>query len=153
MRQKRRKNKLTVVPVSEERESDYLFDEIMKVLEPGVKTVNRYGANYVHENPWTDDCCWDARIARDALYRVGIGAIGRINKCEHAIRLGLLPKVSAPTRCFTSMALYDVYRVARLVQREYVYVRNFEAWINNWMSETVVNSRRLEYEGVVSGPS
>lgn len=151
MRQKKRKSKITVVPVSEKRVNDYLFDEVMKLLKPGIKAVNKYGSNYVHEKPWTDEMIWSVRIAEDAIYGVGIGAVGRVNTCEHAIRLGLVPKVSATSKCFTSMALYHVFRFARLVQREYVYMKKFEDWINNWMSETVMNSRTLEYKGIAGG--
>ncbi len=147
-RLKKRKTKIVVIPVSKDYEEDYLFDMVFKLLEPGIKTVNAYGINYTHENPWTDEHIWSAKIIEEAVYGVGIGAIGRINTCENAIRLGLKPKVLVTSKCFTSMALYYVFRVARLVQREFVYTKNFEQWINNWISEKVVNSRMIEYEGL-----
>jgi len=151
MRNRKRKKKITIIPVSESRLSDYLFDEVMKILGVATETVNKYGMNYVHETPWSDEFLWNAKTISDAVYGIGIGAIGRINTCEHAVRLGLQPKVNATTKCFTSMALYNVFRVARLIRKEYIYVGKLEDWINNWMSEVVVNSRRLEYEGVRGG--
>jgi len=137
-------SKVKLLPVSKDSEFSYLYDRAMEVVAPIVLLMDEFGENYDHENPWKEDYLENPKFW---LYRVTIGAVGRINTCADAVTFGLRSSTPAKGRHFTSTALYYVYRIARQVRREYEYLRDLDKWINTLLEERNPNSRYLEYNG------
>jgi len=134
--------KVSIVPVSEDQEVNYYLSRIFKLLGNVRKLIDEYGAKYDHETPWDDSYLEDPTFF---LYRAKISAVGRINSCESAARLGLLTKTPADTCHFTSMALYYVFRIARQMKREHGYAKKLEKWMNGFIVDRNSDSRFLEY--------
>lgn len=143
--------KVNIIPVSDGELREYLKDEVLKIITPVRKLIDDYGSKYEHEAPWKKAYFKSPKFF---LYRVSIGAVGRITNCEDAIHLGLTAKVSASSRHFVSMAHYYVYRIARQRCREYLYAKNLERWLNTFINDRQANSRfmtfhelgKMEYE-------
>lgn len=133
--------KINLIPVSSNQEINYLLDKVMKDLKDLRVVIDRYGEKYDHDTPWKKAYLSDSKFY---LYRVQIGAIGRINTCEDAARLGLVAKMPAKTNHFTSNALYYVYRIARQYRRQLLYIKKLNGWLNSFLDGTNVNSRFLE---------
>lgn len=134
--------KINLMPVAKDSEVDYLISLVLEKLRPVVPIFNSYGKRYDHEEPWKQEYADDAKFW---LYRVTIGAIGRINTVEDAIHLGVKSKTPAKSRNFTSVALYYVWRIAKQQRRQYEYIRGLNKWTNNYMNKRVPNSRFMEY--------
>lgn len=133
--------KVKILSFSEEQALSFLLKDIMIRLGSSVQILDNYGADYDHSEPWKKSYFSDPKFY---LYRVRIGAIGRLCTCEDAIRLGLTAKIPAQSYHFVSMALYYVYRVARQVYREYQYIRKVEKWLNVMLEGRQANSRFME---------
>ncbi len=134
--------KIVVLPFSKGEEVRYIMRTVLERIKPIRERLDKYGSSYKHDTPWTSKYLCDPKFY---LYRVRIGAIGRITTCEHAIELGTVPKMAANTYHFTSMALYRVFRVARAVQVEVFYTRKLEEAIANMMKNKVSWNRFMEY--------
>lgn len=133
---------VNLLPVAKASEVDYLISLVLEELRPVVPIFNSYGKKYDHEEPWKQEYANDAKFW---LYRVTIGAIGRINTIEDAIHLGVKSKTPAKSRNFTSVALYYVWRIAKNRRRGYEYIRGLNKWTNNYTNKRAPNSRFLEY--------
>ena len=136
---------INLMPVAKASEVAHLTKLVLDRLRPIVGIFDSYGKNYDHEEPWKRKYAEDAKFW---LYRVDIGAVGRINTVEDAVHLGVTSKVPAKTRYFTSAALYFVWRIAKQQRRQYEYVRHLNDWTNNHLNKKVPNSRFLEYSGM-----
>lgn len=144
--------KVNLLPVSSEQEIDYLLELVLKRVKPARKLIDDWGENYEHEIPWESAFLGDPKFY---LYRVKIGAVGRINKTEDAARLGLIARIPAQVYHFTSTSLYIVYRLARQHRREYLYLKQLNIYMNNWLSDkagTYNNLRFMtQHEMVIDG--
>ena len=138
-------SKVSLIPVPEEDIGKYLLDEILKRIEPVRKIIDDYGAKYDHEVPWKTVY---AKKPKFYLYRVDIGAIGRVANCKDAVILGLLAKATIRTRHFTSMALYYIFKIARQTSKEYLHVKDLENWTNGFLQGSVEESRYLNYYNI-----
>ncbi len=134
--------KIVVLPFSKREEAHFIMDAVLKRIKPISKRIDKYGNKYNHDTPWLYKYLCDPKFY---LYRVKIGAIGRINTCKDAIELGCVRKVPVSTYHFTSMALYHVFRIARTMRREIDYVRKLELWIENLSKNEVPWNRFMEY--------
>lgn len=134
--------KVSLIPFREEDKLEYLTAQVVEKIKPVVKLIDKYGEKYDHEAPWKTEYSEKPKFW---LYRVTIGAVGRISNSSDAITLGLLEKTPAQPRHFTCTALYYIYRVARQVLREYLYLKDLEKWMNTFVNDKNVNSRFLEY--------
>ena len=136
---------INLLPVTKASEVSYLTKLVLDMVRPAVGILDSYGKNYDHEEPWKNDYAQDAKFW---LYRIDIGAIGRINTVAEAVHLGITSKIPAKTRYYTSAALYAIWRIAKQQRRQYEYVRDLNDWINNHLKKKVPNSRFLEYSGM-----
>ncbi len=134
--------KIVILPIPKREEARFIMDAVLKRIEPVRESIDMYGSKYEHDTPWSSKYLCDAKFY---LYRVRIGAIGRINTCEDAIKLGCVRKVASNTYHFTSMALYHVFRMARSVEREVWYTRKLELWLKNLKDNAVSWNRFMEY--------
>ena len=119
--------KVRIIPVKETSEVSWLITKIKKEFKDIIPIIDKLGRKYDHEIPWCDRFLADAK---NALKRVTIGAIGRVNTCEDAIKLGVINKIPAKTHHFTSTALYYMFRIARQKRREVTYIKDLERWLN-----------------------
>lgn len=133
--------KIRIIPVAENSEVPYFTQQLLEYLGPAREMIDKYGANYEHDTPWEENFLHDPKFY---LYRVRIGAIGRVKTCEDAIRLGLIYRLPCHSYHFVSMALYLVFRVARQERRKVVYTKQMEKWINDLLSGAVPNTRFME---------
>ena len=137
--------KINLLPVSKERETEYLLGVVMRKVSGIRKIIDDWGKRYEHEIPWEENFLKDPKFY---LYRVRIGAIGRINSCKNAAQLGLIAKIPAKTGHFTSVALYLVYRIARQTRREYIYLKKLNNYMEVWLgekSDIYDNARFINY--------
>jgi hypothetical protein len=123
----------------------WAVERTLEQLKDAVLILDEYGKAYKHDSPWKDEYFEDPEYY---LFRVKVGAIGRINNCRQAALLGAIPRINASTYHFTSMALYYVFRVARLNTRQYKNYRDIEKWIGSLNKKSSANSRFLEYENI-----
>jgi len=123
--------KIRIIPVSTDSEANWITNEILKFIGAARKLLDDAGKNYEHDVPWNDNYL---QQPKQYLSRVMIGAIGRINNCESAVKLGLYAKIPARSRHFTSMGLYYVYRMARQRRRDLLYAKKLEVWLNTYLS-------------------
>lgn len=133
---------INLLPVSRREEVEYLKREVLKMIKPMQKVVDDYGAKYKHDTPWQDAYSLQPQFY---LYRVTIGAVGRVNSCAAAVQLGLVGRTPAKSHHFTSMALYYVFRLARQTRRRYLYLKQLDKWLQSFIAEKNANSRFLEY--------
>jgi hypothetical protein len=127
-----RVDKVKLVPVDEESLHDYMFDQVMKLVKPVAGHLDKYCAPYDHSVPWKREYCQDAKYW---IYRVTIGAVGRIKTTADSIHLGLTPRVNYTSKHFTCSAFFSICRIARQVSRQYKYVGDIETWVGQLMSE------------------
>jgi len=104
-----------------------LAEELDKILKPVIQLLDDYGSNYEHENPWKPEYTVDAEYY---LYRVRLGAIGRIQTCEDAILLGFTASANACPVHFVSIGHYHIYRIARTTCRRSKYIKQVEKFVN-----------------------
>ncbi len=134
--------KITLIPVRPQDEFDYLVDSVKDYLGKDViRILDGYSAKYVHDVPWRVKFLTDPKFY---LYRVTIGAIGRIKTCDDAIRLGITKAIPAKSNQFTSTSLYYVYRIARQARRMFLYLEKLEKGMNATISGRSPNTRMLE---------
>ena len=139
-----KKNKqISIIPVSEDSLYEWMNELVLEKIGTVIEIINGLGKNYLHETPWNSKYIDDAKYY---LYRASIGAVGRINKVDDAVVLGLLSDCRAPSRCFTSTALYKVFCIARNMKKQIKHVQDLEKWINNYTFDRTPNSRFVEYE-------
>jgi len=132
--------KVNLIPVRKNQEVGYLLDQTLKLIAPIRKLIDDYGSQYIHETPWNKKFLEDPKFY---LYRAKLGIVGRITNCEDAIRLGLVAKIPAQSCHFTCMALYHIYRIARQQRRQFLYLKQLNVWMNNFIQDKNVNSRFL----------
>jgi hypothetical protein len=134
-------SKINLIPVKPEEEYKWLFDQVMQQVKPVIPWLNKYGDKYEHEVPWEEKFF---EAPKYFLFRVKIGAVGRINTVEDAIRLGLESTISATQIHFTSYALFFIFRIARARRKEHVFIKKLNGWIDNAINNKHPNSRFLE---------
>ena len=139
--------KINLLPVPQREEVRYLIDEILSQLGKARDIMDEYGAEYDHDTPWKQAFVGDAKFY---LYRVRIGAIGRINTCRDAVILGVTSKTRALCHHFTSVGLYWVFRYARQETRKYFYLKKLDKWMNNYLQDrrSHENSRFINYNSI-----
>ncbi|MBW8002606.1 MAG: hypothetical protein FVQ80_11395 [Planctomycetes bacterium] len=134
--------KITLIPVAPQDEFDYLVDSVKDYIGKDViRILDGYSARYIHDVPWDGKFLVDPKFY---LYRVTIGAIGRLKTCDDAIRLGIMKAIPAQSNQFTSTSLYYVYRVARQARRMFLYLQKLEKGMNATISGKSPNTRMLE---------
>ncbi len=134
--------KIQLIPVVPQDEFDYLVDSVKGYLGKDViRILDGYSARYVHDVPWKDAFLKDPKFY---LYRVTIGAIGRLQTCNDAIRLGVTKGIPAQSNQFTSTSLYYVYRIARQARRMFLYLKKLEKGLNATLGGRSPNTRMLE---------
>jgi len=141
-------HKINLLPVPKRHETRYLIDEILDSLGKAVQIMDEYGEQYDHDAPWNSKYTTDAKFY---LYRVRIGAIGRINTCRDAVTLGVCCKTRALSHHFTSVGLYCMFRYARQWTRKYAYLIKLNSWMNNYLQDREgkhANSRFMIYNHV-----
>ncbi len=134
--------KINLTPVAGQNVVGYLLEQVLKQIAPVLKTIDEYGAKYDHETPWKKAYFASPKFY---LYRVAIGAVGRISNCKDAALLGITSRAGAKSVHFTSMALYFVYRIARQDSRKYMYSQKLEGWVNAFLNDELPNARYLNY--------
>ena len=132
--------KVNLLPVPKRQEELHLLEEVMKEITPIREILNDWGKKYDHEIPWQETFFENPKFY---LYRVTIGAVGRINTCEYAARLGLIDKIPATTHHFTSLGLYLVYRIARQARRRYNYLKRLNKYMQGF-----INGKKDSYESL-----
>lgn len=140
--------KINLLPVAERSEVGYLVDLVLKELGSAREIMDKYGVEYDHETPWKPEYATDAKFY---LYRVRIGAIGRINTCRDAVTLGITSKTRALCHHFTSSGMYYVFRYARQQQRKYFYLKKLQGWLTNYLKDVRgrnENSRFINYNSI-----
>lgn len=123
--------KVRLLPISENSEVAWLIKKVTEELADVIPILDKVGKAYDHDVPWCDRFLMEPKAY---LKRVLIGAVGRINTCEDAIKLGVMYKIPARSAHFTSMGLYNVFRIARQKRREIMYVKDLEKWINSYIT-------------------
>jgi hypothetical protein len=142
--------KINLLPVAERSEVQYLIDTVLEDIGKAREIMDEYGAQYDHETPWRQAYVADAKFY---LYRVRIGAIGRINTCRDAVTLGIAAKTRALSHHFTSSGLYWLFRFAREQQRKYFYRKKLQGWLSNMLKDQRGrndNSRFINYNAIPS---
>ncbi len=139
--------KVKVLPVPAREEKRFMKDLVLDRISAVKAHIDSYGKEYEHENPWCEAYLGDPKFY---LYRIKIGAIGRVNTCSDAIDLGIMHRVVTKSYHFTSMALYFVFRIARETQREIHYTKKLEGWINNLLSNKQAWNRFMNYDKLES---
>lgn len=138
--------KVGLVPVNKQNINAYLVDKVLNDLESARSVLDAYSKTYTHENPWQYKYFQSPKFY---LYRVRIGAIGRLATCKDAALLGVLSDTPAYSAHFTCMGLFYVYRMARQVRKKYQYLYKIEEWANNYLSDKGPhNSRYLQYYNI-----
>lgn len=140
-------DKIKLIPISSVNVEDYLLDLLSEELKDVIDIIDKYGAVYEHENPWLNAYFNDPMFY---LYRVKIGAIGRINCCKDALRLGLIPRVYSNSNSFTSMGLYHLFRIARQTLSKFLHTKNLQNWLNSLIRNKNDYSRYLNYYNIES---
>jgi hypothetical protein len=138
-------HKINLLPVPSREETRHLIDGLLGNLGKAVQIMDEYGEQYDHETPWRQAYVADAKFY---LYRVRIGAIGRINTCRDAVTLGICSKTRALSHHFTSVGLYYMFRYARQEQKKYSYLKKLNTWLNNYLQDRngkSANSRFMVY--------
>lgn len=135
--------KVKIVPVTSESLDDYVIELVLASLGRCVDVLDGYGAHYEHENNWCKKYIADPKFY---LFRVQVGAIGRIRFCRDAVELGIKSDVPLKTLYFTNTALYNIARLGRQVKKQYVYTEKIEKWVNCYLQGKSPNSRFLEDE-------
>jgi hypothetical protein len=123
--------KVNLLPISEQSEVAWLIKKIELELKDVIPILDSVGKQYEHDVPWSDRFLADHKAY---LKRVLIGAVGRINTSADAIKLGVMFKTPAKSAHFTSMGLYNVFRIARQRRREVMYIKDLQKWVNSYLS-------------------
>jgi len=138
-------HKINLLPVAERSEVGYLVDLILSEIGKAREIMDEYGSKYDHDVPWKQAYVGDAKFY---LYRVKIGAIGRISTCRDAVTLGVATKTRALSHHFTSSGLYYLFRYARQQQRKYVYLKKLQGWLTNFLKGDNENSYFINYNSM-----
>lgn len=132
---------VNLVKVSAGNEEDWITKLVEAEVKPVRSILDKFGEKYKHEFPWKDSCLVTPKLS---LYRVGIGAVGRINTCADAIKIGVSTEVPVKSIHFTSSGLYYIFRLTRIYKRQLEMTRSIEKWVNrNFCARRRTNSLRF----------
>ncbi len=121
------KGKLRIVPVSREEALQYIIQKVTEHFEPAIDWMDEYNGRYEHELPWNEKFL---KKPRYYLWQVAIGVM-----CDERFK----------TVHFTSMGLYNMARVARMMRRAYECTYTIEDWADSIINEKNPSSNYLSY--------